>query len=253
MNLEIPGELITKNANEINLNLLNGKVLVGLCGYARSGKDTIGQMLVKRLGFKRISFGDMLKQDLNDYMRPQVFEDLQTKGIDIAYNDIDFLNPSTLQIKEILRKYMIWYGEKMKKINGIHHWTNRAFQQINPEDAKIVITDVRRPNELEIFRNNRTYIEKCKRNRRILNLPHSPLDDEEYDLKFETLLFYITQLHNRDEDNLTIETVLTAMEEWLFDEIIEVDSRIQDTQDYRNRHILQLVRDLANKYPQYLI
>lgn len=253
MNLEIPGELITRDAYEINMKLLSGKVLVGLCGYARSGKDTIGQALVERLGFKRISFGDMLKLDLNEFMRPQVFEDLQNRGIPLSFEEIDFINPSTIEIKEILRKYMIWYGEEMKKFNGIHHWTNRALQQINPEDKKIVITDVRRPNELEIFRNSRTFNEKCKSNRKKINLPHGPIDENEYDLDFETLLFYVTQLHNRDEDNLTIETVLTAVEEWLFDEILEVDSRIPDADNARERHILHIVRNLTMKYPQYLI
>ena len=85
--IEIPGELITSGDNEINFELLKGKTVIGFCGYARSGKDTLGSMMVKKLGFKRISFGDMLKKDLDEYMRPQVFNDLANKGIDIKVED----------------------------------------------------------------------------------------------------------------------------------------------------------------------
>ena len=45
----------------------------------------------------------------------------------------------------------------MKEINGVHHWTNRAFIEIQPDDRKLVITDVRRVNELELFRNNKEF------------------------------------------------------------------------------------------------
>lgn len=253
INLEIPGELITQNSIEINYSNVAGKTIVGLCGYARSGKDTLGKAMVTRLGFKRISFGDLLKQDLNQYMKNAVFEDLQQKDIPIEYADIDFETPNSIEVKEILRPYMIWYGEKMKSLNGKHHWTNRALGSLTPEDTKIVITDVRRENELEIFRNNREFRKIRKNNRRVINLPEGQFDDDSYDLPFDTLLFYINQLSNKDTDVLTFECIMTAMEEWLFDDVVHVDSRIPNTEDYQERHILNHLRNLATKYPSYLI
>lgn len=35
---------------------------IGLLGRMRSGKDTVGQMLIKKLGIKRYSFGDVIKE-----------------------------------------------------------------------------------------------------------------------------------------------------------------------------------------------
>lgn len=45
-----------------------GPTLLGLSGFARSGKDTAGSILVERHGFRRVAFGDTLKdvaEDLN--------------------------------------------------------------------------------------------------------------------------------------------------------------------------------------------
>jgi len=253
MNLEIPGELITKNSNEIEYDLLNGKIVVGLCGYRGSGKDTLAKQLVERLGFKRISFADLLKKDLNEYMKTPIFNHLQEKGMEIGFNMIDFENPCNNEIKEILRPYMIWYGEELKKINGIHHWTNNALNQIGENDKKIVITDVRRENELFLFKKNRRSKEKCIKNLIDVDMPMDcEYYKDVYDLKFETLLFYVNQLENTDSDVLTKKTILRGLEEWLFDDIIEIDSRLKE-EKYQAKHILNHVHQLTEKYPKYFI
>lgn len=40
--------------------------IVALTGFARSGKDTVGQILVDHHGFRRVAFGDLLKQIAED-------------------------------------------------------------------------------------------------------------------------------------------------------------------------------------------
>jgi hypothetical protein len=251
MNLDIPIELIDNASHEINYDNLDNKVLIGLMGYARSGKDTIAKFLVSRLGFKRLSFADTLKEDLNEFFKVQVWEDLQEKGIEIDFENVDFLNPINSETKEILRPYMIWFGEKMKELNGHHHWTNRAFSKIVESDQKLVITDVRRKNELEIFRNNKEFQRVRKKNREDLGLEIPSI--YEIDAKFDSMLFYVNQIHNKDEDYLTKETLLSAIEEWLITDTIYIDSRIQNLGDYHKRHVHLQVNDLVKKYPKYFI
>jgi len=252
VNLPIPEHLITRNSREINYSLIHGKSILGLGGYARAGKDSVGQMFSERLGFKRIAFGDMLKQDLNDWMKNQVFEDLQNNGIDIKFSEIDFLNPVNIEIKEILRPYMVWFGEEMKKQNGVHHWTNRAFESIG-DSKKVVITDVRRVNELEIFRNSSQFRKARIENRRSINLPLGPIDEEVIESDYQSMLFLVNQLNNKDNDALTTDTILTAIEEWLFDDTIYVDSRIPNIEDYQEKHLIEHIRKLSLKYPNFLI
>jgi hypothetical protein len=251
MNLDIPVELIDNASHEINYENLNGKILIGLMGYAKSGKDTIAKTMVNRLGFKRLSFADTLKEDLNDFFKPSVWEDLTNKGIEIEFQDIDFLNPSTPELKEILRPYMIWFGEKMKELNGSHHWTNRAFSKIEESDHKLVITDVRRINELEIFKNNKEFQKIRNKNREEIGLDISSF--YQIDAKFDSLLFFVNQIHNRDFDYLTQQTLLKAIEDWLINDNIFIDSRIQNIGDYHQKHILMQIFELAKKYPTYFI
>lgn len=251
INLEIPAELVDNGSHEINYQNLKNKILIGLCGYARSGKDTIAKALVKRLGFKRISFADTLKEDLNDFFRVQVFDDLKKIGIEIEFESIDFVSPPTQEIKEILRPYMIWFGEKMKEINGVHHWTNRAFSKIEEFDKKLVVTDVRRLNEIEIFRNSKQFQISRNKNREELGIEIPFI--YEVDSEFDSLLFYVNQLHNEDDDTLTQQTILRAMQEWVIADTIYIDSRIQNITDYHEKHINIQIRKLVTKYLDYFI
>ena len=53
-NLEIPAELITEDSHEIKYDFLTGKTIVGCCGFARSGKDTLGNLMVNHLNFHMV-------------------------------------------------------------------------------------------------------------------------------------------------------------------------------------------------------
>jgi hypothetical protein len=187
-------------------------------------------MMVDKMGFKRISFGDVLKKDLDEHMRPQVFNDLINKGVDIKMEDINFIAPKNIEIKEILRPYMIWFGEIMKTTNGLHHWTNRALLDIG-ESKKVVITDVRRVNELELFQHNKEQYKKRVKNAIKAELPASYLEfmkENEDNCDFDSLLININQFKLVDNDYKTTDTIRVAHENWLFDHIVYVDSRIPD-------------------------
>jgi hypothetical protein len=256
IDIEIPGELITSSDSEISFDLLKNKTVIGFSGYAMSGKDTIGKLMVEKLSFKRISFGDMLKKDLDEHMRPQVFNDLKDKGIDIKMEDVNFLNPKDREIKELLRPYMIWFGEIMKTTNGIHHWTNRAISEIG-EHKKVVITDVRRLNELDLFMYN-----KEQKKRRIENIFKAELpaeylkpfvEDSDVNEDFNSLLIHINQFKLTDNDQRTVDTIRVANENWLFDHTVYVDSRIPDKEDYRQKYMNNHLLTLIEKFPKYFV
>jgi hypothetical protein len=58
-------------------------VIVGLTGYARAGKDTVGDILVEHHGFQRASFADALKK-LAVEVNPIIGYDLQNIPIHLA-------------------------------------------------------------------------------------------------------------------------------------------------------------------------
>ena len=48
-------------------------MIIGLSGYARSGKDAVAQVLVSEFGFKRVAFADPIR-DLLYEMDPKIDE-----------------------------------------------------------------------------------------------------------------------------------------------------------------------------------
>jgi hypothetical protein len=103
--------------------------IVGIAGYARSGKDTAAQVLIER-GWKRMAFADQLKMDVERCI-----------GYPIAAMTADqkeFWRPLLVEYARLRRAqhpdYWIWQVESNMKMN------------VGPGE-KVVITDVRYANE----------------------------------------------------------------------------------------------------------
>jgi hypothetical protein len=119
-------------------------MLIGLAGYARSGKDTIGKILVER-GFQRVAFADKLREFalaidpiIWDRPRFRLSDVVEVEGWEGAKE-----NP---EVRSLLQRLGTEAG---RNILGEDVWVNAALD-IPPGDY--VITDVRFPNELEAIR-----------------------------------------------------------------------------------------------------
>lgn len=250
--IKIPHFLIVeenKKHNAINQSLLEGKVIVGLCGYARSGKDSITSKLVKDYEFERIAFADILKYEMNSHMRTLVYEDLQArKDIDFSFlkvENIDFKTDDS-ELKPILRPYIIWYGELLRELNGPYYWINRAFEVNAKDKDRIVISDVRRPKELEVFEGSNSFYNRTKKS---LALGNYFPDEAKPNLKpYSSLLFYVNQYGLTDEDPLTKETIIKAQENWLFDDTFYIDSRIPEEGIFRKKALEHQIKDISQKF-----
>lgn len=250
--IKIPYFLIVdedQKHNKIDFDLLYNKVVVGLCGYARSGKDSITSRLVKDFGFHRIAFADILKDEMNSHMKTLVYQDLQDrKDIDFSFlkiEDIDFKTEDS-KLKPILRPYIIWYGEVLRGLNGPYYWINRAFEVSAKGKDRIVISDVRRPKELEVFENSNSF-----RNRTNKSLALGGYHSPEANFKskpYSSFLFYVTQYGLTDDDVLTKETITLAQEKWIFDDTFYIDPRLPEEGKYRKTALDTQVREITQKF-----
>jgi hypothetical protein len=143
-----------------------GGLLIGLNGVARSGKDTVGEMLCKNHGFTRLSFADAVKDGLYALNPIIVTEDIlirdeedriytrfdkgeriqyivDTIGWDKAKTDI-------LEVRELLQRYGTEAG---REIHGVTCWTDIVKKTIeaNPT-THYVITDARFANEVSLVK-----------------------------------------------------------------------------------------------------
>lgn len=108
--------------------------IIGLTGYARSGKDTFAKVLTDEYGYTRVAFADALKNDLAEYL-----------GI-----ERDQVNAE----KKALRRTLQLRGGAKRKENP-DYWIGIARRDITLLLARghsVVITDVRFPNEAEAIR-----------------------------------------------------------------------------------------------------
>jgi len=254
IDIQIPEQfLVSEKQDKIDLDLLEGRTLVGLLGYAKCGKDTVAEILSTNYGYSKIKFGDKLKQVLNENFKEIVLQDLKKKGESLSFSEIDFLVEEDRIIKEKLRPYMIWFAENLRKLNGVHYWTNMALRDLDESVKKIVVADTRRLDELDIFRDNYNSLKRewASFSKAGL-LTKERVEDfnirEEKTQKYSTHLFFINQFSLDDEDNLTKNTILTAFREWLIDGEMKIDPRIPDEGDYRETFIKNTVSAFASEY-----
>jgi dephospho-CoA kinase len=107
-----------------------GIIKIALCGGMRSGKDAVGELLVKYHNFRRYAFGKAIKE-LCQYYFPERMEG----GKD--------------------RKLFQGVGQDLRKYDE-DIWVKAVFEEIRETDTwpakNIVITDLRQPNEYKAVR-----------------------------------------------------------------------------------------------------
>lgn len=259
--IELPKEVLTPGKHEtIDFNSLEGKIIIGLMGYAKSGKDFITKTFIEDYGYQRVAFADNIKKEMNQYLKQAVCDDINKKDeeevnklreqgnfIDywpLTIDTIDFFTED-LNLKKILRPYIIWYGEILRKINGEFCWINKALTEDGKDMDKIVLSDVRRLPELNIFKNSNEFNKRLK-----FSLAEAG-ETEIPSLKvnnYGTLLFEVNQFGLTDTDNLTIETIRVAREQWMIDDTFFVDSRVSPEKNFRERIMKSQIKNMCKKF-----
>jgi hypothetical protein len=252
--IEIPKEVITdKKHDHIFEENLENKSIIGLCGYGKSGKDYIAKTFIDKYHYHRVAFADNIKIEMNEHLREIVFDFLgQYNGVytidqgesnqDIHgghnlddgrrmnLDMVDFLTEDQ-PLKRRLRPFIIWYGEKLREINGPYYWINQAFKLDAAGHDKIILSDVRRIAELEVFDNSNSFY---KRSRYLFGAAGClDMTPESPGKSYNTLLFHVTQLGLTDKDTLTHDCIRVAQENWMFNSTIMVDPRLPEKGDFR--------------------
>ena len=118
-------------------------MIVGLTGYAQSGKDTVAKILVEQYGFTRIAFADKIRDYIYE-MNP-MFDSIAGEPVFVKAH-VDRNGWEEAKQSPHIRRILQTAGVAARKIFGEDFWVNEVFKSINPLD-NIVITDVRFINE----------------------------------------------------------------------------------------------------------
>lgn len=260
-NIKLPEEVLTPGKHDkINFDAIEGKIILAFMGFSKSGKDTIAKSFVENYGYHRIAFADNIKVEMNKYLKEAVCKDInahdqeevkklrasgkRVKESLLTVDKIDFFTEN-LELKKILRPYIIWYGETIRTINGKFCWINRAFEEDGKDIDKIVLSDVRRLAELDIFKNSNEF-----KKRQINSMAEAGLiiSDSLETNNYGTLLFEVNQFGLIDSDKLTLETMQYAHDNWLIDDTFWVDSRIPDIGNSRKVAMDAQVKRIVKKF-----
>lgn len=138
--------------------------IIGLSGFARSGKDEAAQVLVEECGFTRVAFADKLREMLYQ-LNPIVEIEFIAKDDEFFHRDsatvvyvrdvIDAFGwdgyKETAYGKEIRRLLQRLGTEAGRKTLWDSIWIDAAFAGLD-ENAKVVVSDARFFNEFEAIR-----------------------------------------------------------------------------------------------------
>ena len=105
-------------------------MILGLCGYAQVGKDTIANQLEN---YTRVAFADVLKKEVTKM--------LQTVGIEADLWGKD---------KAEWRDMLVFWGAKVRSLDP-DYWIKQLYMQIGrrmAEGDRIAVSDVRYANEV---------------------------------------------------------------------------------------------------------
>jgi len=115
-------------------------MIIGLSGYAQSGKDTVAELLCLNYGFKRISFA-LPMRDAIYTLNPVVEGGNRVADLVDEYGwDVAKANP------EVRRLLQVFGTEVGRELFGERFWIDQAFKRAE-EYQRVVFSDVRFPNE----------------------------------------------------------------------------------------------------------
>ena len=121
-------------------------MLLGIYGYARSGKDTIAEHLIANYGFNRIAFADPMREALLR-LNPTVFSAGLYMSLEVALKmaggNWDTLKEDCTELRGLLQRMGTEVGREMF---GDDVWVLPALEKAYTMD-KVVFTDVRFQNE----------------------------------------------------------------------------------------------------------
>ena len=125
-------------------------MIIGLSGYAQTGKDTVADYLVKSYGFVRVAFADPIREALYK-LDPKIrFGESSGVSLSHAVDRVGWeeVKKISTDARELLQRLGTEVGRDMF---GNDFWVNQAILRAK-EHRKVVISDVRYVNEAEAVR-----------------------------------------------------------------------------------------------------
>lgn len=135
--------------------------LLGVCGRMHSGKDTLGDYLVREQGYTRVAFADKVKEAIvaldpivhvTEFGAIKRLSDYRQRGFQPANDEsaVELCNRLKNTLPEVRRLMQAMGNDVGQGIFGKMFWIMLALREATK--GRVVITDVRYPHEAEAIR-----------------------------------------------------------------------------------------------------
>jgi hypothetical protein len=131
-------------------------MIIGLTGYAQSGKDTLAGMLIGLHKYENRAFADPIRKLLYE-TNPLLKDEYRVKGVVDAYG----WDKAKVEFPE-LRNLLQTLGVGARTVFNDQFWVAQCLAGVSAGD-KVVITDVRFPNEADAIKTLGGQIWRVKR------------------------------------------------------------------------------------------
>lgn len=170
-------------------------MIIGLSGYAQSGKDTVAELLCLNYGYNRVSFADPMREALMR-LNPVINSQPLACLVDDYGWDVAKSNP------EVRRLLQVFGTEVGREMFGQDFWVDLAFKQ-SPQE-RVVFTDVRFPNEAQAI------IDKGGQVWRVQREGHKPVNLHASETAMDNWRFDDLILNHGSLDDLADEVFMLA-------------------------------------------
>jgi hypothetical protein len=123
-------------------------MIIGLTGYAQSGKDTVANILVENFGYTRVAFADKIREFL--YETNPMYDSVLGEPLFVRAK-VDRDGWEEAKKSPHIRRLLQTSGVAARKVFGEDFWVKQALGEYKPWD-KIVVTDVRFTNEADYLK-----------------------------------------------------------------------------------------------------
>lgn len=176
-------------------------MIIGLSGYARSGKDTVAEFLVNAHSFTQRSFASKMKEavyTLNPIVQCDSIGSFRYQNLVDNYG-LEYVKDNYPEARRLLQVFGTEVGRSMF---GSDFWVNLALNDVSGFNT--VISDVRFRNEADAIRAQGGQIWRINRKEALPAGDHSSetdLDTYDFDFILENNLT-ISKLHKKINEEL---------------------------------------------------
>ena len=174
-------------------------MIIGLSGYAQSGKDTVAELLCLNYGYTRMSFAEPMRDAIYT-LNPIVFN-LNSRVADLVDEhgwDVAKANP------EVRRLLQVFGTDIGRNKFGENFWVQQAFDKL--ESDKVVFSDVRFPNEAKEIQQYGGQVWRINRHN------HVPVNSHKSEHAMDNFMFKHVLYNDGTVDDLADEVFMLAKE-----------------------------------------